>query len=281
MTIKQALKYFTDQLVAGGYFHAARETEIILTHFLKQNSAWLTANSQNQLSKETEENITQAIKERLQGKPLAYITGIQPFLDLDLISDKRALIPRPETEQLVELAKAKISERKIEAGHFLEVGTGSGAIAISLKKFFPKAKITATDVSAAALELAKENATGQQTDIEFVQSDLFKNLTRQPFDLIIANLPYVPTEKLAFSTKQILDWEPIVAIEAGQDGLKYIKPFLENVQPFLADRSVVLLEAWHTHGGEIKDLVAQLLPGYSAQIRPDLAKFDRFALIAN
>lgn len=280
MTVEQAVKTAAATLENNGYTHGERETVIFLSHILNLDTTELYNRYDDNIDPAVEEQLEDAVEQRLKGAPVAYIVGNQNFMGWTLLSDKRALIPRPETEQLVELLVRHIRDHKLEAGKFLEIGTGAGPIAIALKKYFPQAGVTATDVSEEALELAQENASRLKVDINFVESDLFADVPKAKYDVIVANLPYVPTQKLAFVSDQILDWEPMIAIDAGDDGLKYITPFLEEIKPFLGENGLVALEFWHTHGQPVKDLVAQHLPGFEVEVEKDLAGFDRFAFIS-
>lgn len=279
MTIEQARRQAEEHLSSAGYVHANREIEIFLRLVLDRDSAWILAHEDEEISQNAFEKLTQAVKDRISGKPIAYITGEQPFLGWTFKSDKRALIPRPETEQLTELVVREIRQDKLEHGRFLEIGTGAGVIAISLKKYFPHSDVTATDISDEALELAEENAKRLKVSVNFIESDLFQEVNEEKYDLIVANLPYVPSQKLAFVSDQILDWEPMIAIDAGDDGLKYLVPFIKELPKYLNEDGIVALEFWHTHGEPVKELIAQALPNHQVSIEKDLAGFDRYALI--
>lgn len=279
MTIEQLVKDAADQLIDAGYVHGEREADIFLADLLDKDTAWLLSNYEKPLEDATVERMQERVAERLKGQPLAYIIGHQQFLGWNFLSDNRALIPRPETEQLTELVMREIRRRNLKNGRFLEIGTGAGPIAISLKKHFPEAHVTATDISDEALSLAEENAKRLAVEIDFIESDLFENVPKEKFDVIVANLPYVPSPKLNFVSDQILDFEPMIAIDAGDDGLKYITPLLEQIKPFLANDSIVALEFWHTHGDDVKDLVEKYLPDHTVTVEKDLAGFDRFAII--
>ncbi len=277
MTVEDLLRDATDQLRDNGYIHGERETGFMLGKILHQDSAWLNTHPEEEVPPAVGVALEKMVAKRLQGCPLGYILEEQPFMGLKLRSDKRGLIPRPETEFLVELVNKQIKDFHLQEKHFLEIGTGSGPIAISLKKFFPDATVTATDISADALELAEENANTHGVDIEFIESNLFEKVPKNQYDLVIANLPYVPTERLAFITDQILDWEPMVAIEAGIDGLKYITPFIEQLSDYLAPDGIAAIEMWHTHGEPVKALANQFLPSHEVVIEKDLAGYDRYA----
>ncbi|MBI4947996.1 peptide chain release factor N(5)-glutamine methyltransferase [Candidatus Berkelbacteria bacterium] len=280
MIIEEAIKSAANYLKDNGYLHGDKEAEIILSEILEIDTASIYSKYEEKLNDELLERFNEAVERRIKGEPLAYIVGNQVFMGWKLNCDSRALIPRPETEQLTELMIRQIRSLGSAEPKILEIGTGSGAMALALKKYFPASQITATDISEEALELAQENAKLLKVDINFIESDLFEKVEGK-FDCIVANLPYVPTPKLAFVSDQILDFEPMVAIDAGEDGLKYITPFLENIGKHLSEKAVVGIEFWHTHGDDVRDLVEKYLPDYSVEVHKDLAGFDRFAVIKN
>lgn len=280
-TLGTLLRNAVDTLGQAGYVHAQREAEIILGHFSGMDTARLFTRGDDEAPASLISQVNRAVDERIQGRPLAYIVGTQSFLGWQLRIDERALIPRPETEQLVEFLVKKIRQNQLEHGRLLEVGTGSGAISIALKKYFPELKITATDISADALELAQDNAQTLSVDIDFIESDLLKNMPKKKYDIVVANLPYVPSERLAFVSEEILDWEPMIAIEAGEDGFRYIRALLESIKPFLATPALIALEMWHTHGSFVQKSVEQNLPNFEVTIEQDLGGYDRFAFIAS
>lgn len=276
MTLEELLRYGSNELRDNGYVHGDRETAEFLKYLLGQDTAWIISHGEETVSADLSEQFNQMVSERIKGKPLSYIIGSQNFMGWTLLADERALIPRPETEQLTEQLVRYIKKEKLSAGRFLEIGTGSGAISIALKKFFPDSQVTATDVSEEALELAEENAKRLKVDINFLQSDLFQNVDKEPYDVVVANLPYVPTEKLDFVSDQILDWEPMIAIEAGSDGLQFIRPFLSKLPEYLSKTGIAAIEMWHTHSQEVKGL-AKNFPDHEIVIEKDAADFDRFA----
>lgn len=278
-TINELLRQAADELQAAGFVHGQREAEIILGHLTGFDTAKLFTQGDDEADERLVAKISRAIDERIKGRPIAYIVGSQSFLGFHLICDERALIPRPETEQLVEIVVKEIRGRRLAEPKILEVGTGSGAIAIALKKYFTASQITATDVSAEALELAEDNAVKLGVEIELIESDLLQEVPKQKYNVIVANLPYVPTERLSFVTGEILDWEPKVAIEAKDDGFGYIRELLRNVEPYLAKNAFIALEMWHTHGELVTAAAKEFLPTANVEVKQDLAGFDRFALL--
>ncbi len=279
MLINELLRDSSAQLQDAGYVHGQRESEIILGHLTGLDTTKLFTSGEDEVDDQIVRFMTKAVEERIKGRPLAYIVGTQQFLGFKLKSDERALIPRPETEQLVELLVKKIRANHHENGKILEVGTGAGPIAISLKKIFPSAKVTATDISDEALELAEDNARTIGTEIDFLQSDLLASVPKQSYDVIVANLPYVPEERLAFVSDEILDWEPMVAVRASEDGYDYIRRFLDTVESYSNPGTVIALEMWHTHGPLVEAQVHGIFPDAAVEVAQDLAGFDRFALI--
>ncbi|HUD20996.1 MAG TPA: peptide chain release factor N(5)-glutamine methyltransferase [Candidatus Saccharimonadales bacterium] len=279
MNLQRLISTESQRLKDAGYVHGDREVAIILSKLLGIDSNELFNRYDNEVSPALAETLEKQVSRRLKGEPVAYIVGTQQFMSWEFLSDHRALIPRPETETLTETVIRLIRAHHLEGGKFLEIGTGAGIISICLKKHFPEAEITATDISDEALELAEENAKRLKVDVKFVESDLFQNVPKDKYDLIVANLPYVPTQKLDFVSDQILDWEPMVAIEAGEDGLKYLEPFLRQAPKFLKKDGIIALEFWHTHGDRVCDMVEKYLSEYGVKIEKDLAGFDRYAII--
>ena len=234
------------------------EHEILLAHVFKIKRIELLAHPERQLSQIEKTLFQQLVKRRLNHEPIAYIVGYQPFMGLNFIVNQSVLIPRPETELLVEealrLSRSLASQAEL-AGEpkrlayakytIADIGTGSGCIAISLAKTLRGAHIFATDTSTEALKLAQRNAECHQvTDhCEFLQGNLFEPLNNvaanlpaeqaglalpTKFDLIISNPPYIPTKDIETLDPDVKDWEPIGALDGGQDGLDYVREIIKE-----------------------------------------------------
>ena len=163
---------------------------------------------------------------RVNHEPLQYIEEYVPFYSISLKVDERCLIPRPETEFLIELIKDNIkSSNKI-----LDVGTGSGCIALMMKSLYPESEVTGVDVSEDAIELAKENAKLNSLDVSFFKSNLLENVQEKEYDLLIANLPYIPTENLNELDREVIDYEPLTALDGGVDGLEVISKLIKEIE---------------------------------------------------
>lgn len=176
-------------------------------------------------STEYQSEYSSLLTRRVNHEPLQYIEEYVPFYSISLKVDERCLIPRPETEFLIELIKDNIkSPNKI-----LDVGTGSGCIALMMKSLFPDSEVTGVDVSEDAIELAKENAKLNSLDVSFFESNLLENVKEKGHDLVIANLPYIPTENLNELDREVIDYEPISALNGGVDGLEVISKLIKEI----------------------------------------------------
>ena len=217
MTLKQALYRARGILAAGNIEDARLESELLLRHTLKISQVQLYLDLDHELSPNHERTFWQLIKRRLGGEPTAYITEHREFYGLDFYVDPDVLIPRPESELLVETALDLIQNRPVPT--IAEIGTGCGAIAISLALELPQAKIYATDISALALKVALFNCQrhGVVDRICLLHGDMLNPLP-EPVDLIVANLPYVSKLEMPDSA----NFEPLLALDGGSDGLEKI-----------------------------------------------------------
>ena len=236
-----------------------------------------------------------SIERRAAGEPVAYIRGIKEFYGLAFVVDARALIPRPETEALVEAAEKEVMRRLTTqprpAGsppiRVADIGTGSGAIAIALIVALRKRRahgeigVVATDISPDALDLARENAVGHAVadHLRFMEADLLPPVVAEPFDLVLANLPYVRSDVIP-GLPLATSFEPALALDGGSDGLAIIARLLARLPAVLADDGVAFLEIGADQGQAIRDLVAGTLPGSECTVQQDLAGLPRVARIS-
>jgi release factor glutamine methyltransferase len=220
------------------------EAELVLTKVLNCNRLSLYLNKDMCLDKEKSARVSRIFRRRVKGEPLQYILGACEFMGLEFKVDRRALIPRPETEILVSVALDKLKLLDPTARlKILDLGTGSGCIAVSIAKLFPQADIWATDVSALALQLAKENARLHKVKIKFLRSDIFGALKDKPpkFDLIISNPPYISRQEFIDLAKEI-SFEPPLALRAGIDGLDFYRRIISQAALYLNDHGWLSLE---------------------------------------
>ena len=232
---------------------ARLDTELLLCSVLKKDRSFLRAWPEHELDQQQTHSFQEKLQQRLQGKPVAHILGERGFWSLNLNVTSDTLIPRPDTERLVELALDIIPENA--QWKILDLGTGTGAIALSLAKEKPNCFITATDQSFAALEIAKQNAEKNQiSNIEFIQSDWFSNLENTQFDMIVSNPPYIK-ETDPHLTQGDVRFEPLSALTSGADGLNDIRTIIKNSLQHLKTKGALLIE----HGYDQADAVCDLL----------------------
>lgn len=212
-------------------------------------------------------------------KPLAYIIGFVPFLKLKVLVEPPVLIPRVETEAWVSQLIEKITPHAHNTKNILEIGTGSGAIALAVAQALPNALITATDINPHSLDLAWRNAqVNQISNVTFIQSDLFKNIQSQKFDLIISNPPYVPQSAKNSMSPSVMLWEDHTALFSGIDGLDFIRKIIAQVPDFLSHQPTLpfqlVLEIDHTQAESLKSITQ---PNWLLTISRDLFGKNRTA----
>ena len=234
---------------------ARLDSELLLCHVLKKDRSYLRAWPEYQLSADEKNQFLSLIKQRQQGHPVAHLIGNRGFWTLDLKVTSDTLIPRPDTERLVELALEYIPH---DANwHILDLGTGTGAIALSIAKERPTCMVTATDKSDAALVIARENAINNQvSNVRFIQSDWFSALGEetQKFEMIVSNPPYIK-EGDPHLTQGDVRFDPMSALTSGEDGLDDIRIIISDSQNYLAKDGIILLE----HGYDQENEVCELL----------------------
>jgi release factor glutamine methyltransferase len=250
MNIKTLLAEATNRLSGD---EAALEAQLLLQHVLNVNRAWLIAHQNDALQPNTHAAYRALINRRVNGEPIAYILGVREFYGLNLKITPATLIPRPDTETLVDTALAKIPLQKNST--ICDLGTGTGAIALAIAKHRPHAFVTAIDASQAALDVAVENAQNLEIpNINFVLSDWFSVLKDERFDFIVSNPPYIEANDTHL-TQGDLPWEPISALASGQDGLSDIRKIIHQAPQHLNPQGWLLLE----HGYNQAEQVAALL----------------------
>ena len=253
------------------------EAELLLRHCLGVDRASLYRLLTAELSEEEQLRFRELVRRRLIHEPTAYIIGRKEFFSLDFEVTPEAIIPRPETELLVELAIEVAQENpSAQALHIADVGTGCGAIAVALAIALPEAKIAAIDSSAEALALAKRNARRHSVDrrIRFISGDLLKTLNER-VNVIVANLPYVTTADWKALPPEIREHEPRLALDGGEDGLRVIERLLQQAPGRLTPSGVLLAEIGHNQGRAAKAAARTVFAQAAVKIVPDLAGRDR------
>ena len=277
MTIGEALHKASKTLAAHLFEEASLEAEILLMHVLGIDRAKLYAVLGEELSEGDAEVLAQLVNRRLTNEPVAYIVGHREFFGYDFHVAPGVLIPRPESELLVEETLDFVRGYFPEEDPIVaEIGTGSGAIAISLALLLPKAEIYATDISASALEIARVNCErhGVQDRVHLLEGDVLAPLP-EPVDIIIANLPYIGDEELDELGDEIRMFEPLEALAGGGDGLDKVRQLLVKVGEKLRPEGLVLLEIGYVQRGAAASLRLLLPPAASVELVKDLGGRER------
>ena len=261
---------------------AELDAEVLLRHVLQLDRAYLYLRLPDQLPLEQEREFQELVSRRVAHTPTAYLTGRREFYSLSLAVGPGVLIPRPETEGLVDAVldagRTLLQERSRIT--IVDVGTGSGAIALAVAKHLPAPRVLATDSSVAALAVADLNAKRLRLAgrVTFLPGDLL-NPVDGPADLIAANLPYIPTRVWEELPPEIREHEPRSALDGGPDGLRVIDRLLGQLPGKLSPGGRIVLEIGYDQGAAARALIEARLPGATVEIRPDLAGRDRLAVI--
>lgn len=276
MDIQSALLYGRSQLTPHSPTPQL-DARLLLEHLLDVPHSYLVVHPDQPLTAEQEQQYQLLIGRAEQQEPIPYITGHAPFFDFDLHVTPAVLIPRPETEQLVETAVAYAQHHNCQKA--VDVGTGSGCIAIALARFLPRVQVTAVDISPAALAIAQQNARQLAPDrIQFQQSDLLQAVT-EPVDIIVANLPYVTSGEWQSLADGVKLHEPALALDGGEDGLALIRRLLKQANTRLRPNGAIFLEIGWQQGPGAQAEAQRCFPQASITVLPDYAGHDRIVKI--
>jgi release factor glutamine methyltransferase len=277
MTLREWMRKGEEQLAAGPHAdRARRDTETLLLHLVGKNRAWLMARLDEDFAGCTAIRFASLLDRRLRGEPIQYIVGETEFFGLPFKVTPDVLIPRPETEHLVE--KAIELARLRAAPRIVDVCTGSGAIAVALAHAVPTADITATDLSDAALTMARENSLRNRVEsrIRFLQGDLLEPLAAERFELVVANPPYVPSDERDSMSVEVRDHEPALALFAGADGLDIYRRLISAAPSVLVPGGFIALEIGYGQARAVEELLAAA--GFrQIEFVPDLQDIPRVA----
>ncbi|MBP7963640.1 MAG: peptide chain release factor N(5)-glutamine methyltransferase [Caldilineaceae bacterium] len=281
MQIRHALAQAVHALSATHGESPRLDAHLLLAHLLGVDRAWLFAHDDHLLPPETAQAFTDLVARRLAHTPVAYLTGHRDFFGLSFHVDPRVLIPRPETELLVEAVLDFVKSHP-SVSSVADVGTGSGIIGVTLGVQAPGLVIYAVDASADALAVAQANAAAllpaQARPITFLHGDLLAPLPG-PVDIIAANLPYIPAAAYATLQPNVRDHEPAAALLSGVDGLDHIRRLLAAAPAFLRPHGAIFLEIGHDQGASVQALAQALIPGCQVHLTQDLAGLDRLVKI--
>lgn len=277
MTISEIIKKAVEK--AGRTPENILSVEVLLAYCLDLEKEDLFMEPGRIVSPAEENRFVSLFERFIMGEPVAYLTGKKEFYGLDFDVDGNVLIPRPETELLVEKVLSVVPEKGAGV-KILDVGTGSGCIAISLAKSLPYASITATDISAPAIEVAKKNALkhGVDSRINFVVTDLMENIDG-PFDFVVANLPYIGKEKFNFVSREAEKYEPHVALFGGEDGLRLYDKLFRQLNSLKWRPRFFMGEFGFLQGDEMRRILSEHFGGSGKEILKDYASIERIFVV--
>jgi len=258
------------------------ETELLFTNLLSCNRTQLHLRRKDSLGKDKSVFVSSVLKRRIKGEPIQYILGKTDFFGLDFYVNPDVLIPRPETELLVETAVELLTPKsELRTINILDIGTGSGCIAVSLAKSIKNAKVYATDISKNALAVAAKNAKKHRVDhkIKFIHSDLFntRQLRANNYELIISNPPYIPTGQIDKLQREVL-FEPRLSLDGGSDGLKFIKKIIKQSQEFLSADGLLIMEIGFDQANIVKNLFSKCSAFNIIDVVKDYNQIDRVVI---
>lgn len=278
MNTSEWLTYGTKILLAGESPTARLDCEVMLAHLLQVERSYFLTHGDEELTQEMENTFLEWIRRRERHEPVAYIIGEKEFMGLNFSVDPHTLIPRPDTEVLVEEALRRF-QNHTGTLELLDIGTGSGAIGLSLAVFLRSAQITAVDISEKALEVAAFNARklGVEHRVTFHQKDCLEGLPDQRFHGIVSNPPYITGEEMEQLPDSVARFEPHSALYGGEDGLKFYRRITELAFEALLDEGWLLFEIGAEQGRQVEDLLKE--GGFRhVEIVKDLSGLDRVVL---
>ncbi len=272
-SIKRILRWTTGFFKERGFSSPRLDAELLIAEALGVDRIRLYLDFNKPLGDPERAAIRERVRRRATGEPVAYILGERGFWSLDLKVDPRALIPRPETELLVEQGLLLLKQQ--ESPLIVDVGTGSGCIALALAKEKPEAEIHAIDRSPEALVLAQENAKFLGLELKFHLGDLLKPLGDIQADLILSNPPYIPSAAIKGLMSDVREFEPHIALDGGEDGLELIRRLIQQAPPLLREGGALLMEIGFDQGAAVLKILEADGRYVDLEIHRDHASHER------
>lgn len=275
MTIKQAITKGMIMLKSNNVESPKLKARLLLQYVLDKPRQYIIVYDNKEIDKQQQWQYFVNIEKLTKGIPLQHITHRQEFMKMDFFVDENVLIPRPDTEILVEEV-IKIAQ-KYNSPRILDLCTGSGAIAISLKKFVPNSDITAVDISEKALEIAQKNAKKLETKINFLKSDLFDKLDNKKFDIIVSNPPYIRKDEIKKLSEEVQK-EPKIALDGGEDGLDFYRIIAEQAINYLKTGSFLCFEIGYNQKNDVIKIIEDEQNYKNTYCKKDLYGNDRIII---
>lgn len=277
MEIKEAIIEAIKKLKESSIEDSVNIAKVLMSYTINKSKEYLIVHDKEILSDEILKIYNKNINKIKNGYPLQYITKNQEFMKLNFYVDESVLIPQPDTEILVEKVLEICKKEYIgKTMKILDLCTGSGAIAISIKKYMDNAEITATDISSDALKIAEKNAKQNNVEIRFIQSDMFKNINDE-YDIIVSNPPYIETENLKTLPKDVQN-EPLIALDGGTDGLDFYREIAKNAHKHIKINGYLILEIGYNQKNSVINILEKQNKYKNIVCIKDLANNDRIII---
>ncbi len=276
MVIRTLLQQGTESLQLAGTSSPRLDAEVLLAHVLEKDRLFLLMHRDDPVAEDLCDAFFAMIDRRAAHTPVAYLTGYKEFMSLNFTVTPGVLIPRPDTETVTELVINELKDAP--APSVLELCCGSGAISVSLAHYLPTATVTAYDISPLCVDVARQNAqqNGVAGRVHIEEKDILKPFSvPAPFDCVVSNPPYIPTEVLASLESDVRDYEPHLALDGGDDGLSFYRHIAKAAAPLLASKGLLALEVGHDQAQAVADLIKNTGAYSSIVLTDDLAGIHR------
>ena len=274
---KQILADWEERLMQSGVDSPRLSAQVLLAHVLGLSRLDMLLDAQSLVDEAAQARMDTLCRRRMRGEPVAYLVGVKEFYGMSFQVGPAVLIPRPETELFLDLARERFKDDA--AITVLDLGTGSGALAVSCARLFPFSRIVALDVSHGAIQIARRNAAEHNVlgQTAFVRGDMASALRLSSFDVVLANLPYVPESTRPSLSREVLEYEPELALFAGQDGLDCYRALARQMSGKMKPGAVLMCEIHCTQGAAMVSLFSPV--AQSVRIVQDLAELDRVVVV--
>lgn len=270
MTVEELIVY-------GKKYTSSTKAKMLLANFLEVNPLELLTILDKVIAEDKVNLYKNSLKALSENRPIQYVIGHVNFYGLKFKVNENVLIPRFETEELVESIKNYLEKKNITNPKILDLGCGSGVIGLTLKHFFKDSEVTLVDVSKEALKVAEDNAKSLKLDVNFIKSDWFSNVKVEDYDVIVSNPPYIMIDE---EIEEIVkNNEPSLALYGGIDGLDCYRSILKDINKYLKDDYLIAFEIGYLEGGKLKELVKNTIPNSKVTIKKDLSNKDRMLFV--
>jgi protein-(glutamine-N5) methyltransferase, release factor-specific len=270
MTVEELIVY-------GKKYTSSTKAKMLLANFLEVNPLELLTILDKVVEEDKVNLYKNSLKALSENRPIQYVIGHVNFYGLKFKVNENVLIPRFETEELVESIKNYLEKKNITNPKILDLGCGSGVIGLTLKHFFKDSEVTLVDVSKEALKVAEDNAKSLKLDVNFIKSDWFSNVKVEDYDVIVSNPPYIMIDE---EIEEIVkNNEPSLALYGGIDGLDCYRSILKDINKYLKDDYLIAFEIGYLEGGKLKELVKNTIPNSKVTIKKDLSNKDRMLFV--